>query len=186
MATSFMECPCACGAHLRPEMAIVEILDEAGRPVPEGETGEVVATPLGVEGMPLLRFRTGDLAFHVPGACACGRASGRISPVLGRKNQMLKVKGTTLFPGSILAALGSIEGVSGGLVEARRDPQDGCDNVTVVAGLKPGGPSVAQVQERLRASLRINLAVRVVSPEELERLANPPAKRKRATLIDLR
>jgi hypothetical protein len=58
--------------------------------------------------------------------------------------------------------------------------------VTVVAGLKPGGPSVAQVQELLRASLRINLAVRVVSPEELERLANPPAKRKRATLIDLR
>jgi phenylacetate-CoA ligase len=186
MATSFIECPQACGAHLRPELAIVEVLDEAGQPLPAGEMGEVVATPLGVEGMPLLRFRTGDLACLIPGPCACGRSGPRLSPVLGRKNQMLKVKGTTLFPGSILAALTAIEGVSGGLVEARRDPVDGCDSVVVVAGLKPGGPSAPQVQERLRASLRINLAVRAVASDELERQANPPDKRKRLTFIDLR
>jgi len=186
MATSFIECPQGCGAHLRPEMAIIEVLDEAGQPVPEGQVGEVVATPLGVEAMPLLRFRTGDLASLIPGPCACGRQGARLSPVLGRKNQMLKVKGTTLFPGSILAALAGIEGVSGGLVEARRDPQDGCDSVAVVAGLKPGGPSAAKVQERLRASLRISLAVRGVDPEELERLAQPSERRKRLTFIDLR
>jgi len=186
MATSFIECPQGCGAHLRPELAIIEILDDSGHAVPEGQAGEVVATPLGVEAMPLLRFRTGDLASLIPGPCACGRQGARLSPVLGRKNQMLKVKGTTLFPGSILSALFAIAGVSGGLVEARRDPADGCDSVAVVAGLLPGGPSAAQVQERLRASLRINLAVRGVDPDELERLASPPGKRKRLTFIDLR
>jgi phenylacetate-CoA ligase len=185
MGTSFIECPEGCGAHLRPELAVLEILDEDGRPVPPGEVGEVVATPLGVEGMPLLRFRTGDLARLLEGPCACGRTTARLSPVLGRKNQMLKVKGTTLFPGAVLAALEGLDGLSAAVVEARRDEADGTDRATVVAGALPGLTASA-VQERLRARLRIALEVRLVSPEALEALALPPEKRKRQTFIDLR
>ena len=90
MATTFCECPHGCGGHHHPELIICELLDEEGNPVPEGEVGELTVTTLGVEAMPLLRFRTGDLArFHTE-PCRCGRTSMRISPLIGRKNHIIK------------------------------------------------------------------------------------------------
>jgi len=76
----------------------LEIVDENNHLVPAGEPGEVVATTLGVEAMPLLRFRTGDIASMHTEQCACGRWSYRLSPLVGRKNNMIKLKGTTLYP----------------------------------------------------------------------------------------
>ena len=58
---------------MHPELVIVEIIGEDNRPVKDGEFGEIVVTPLGVEGMPLLRFRTGDVAARIVSPCACGR-----------------------------------------------------------------------------------------------------------------
>ena len=81
MSITFSECGCGCGGHHHPELLIVEIIDKNGNPVPAGETGEVVVTTLGVEGMPLLRFRTGNMACIHPEPCRCGRNSFRISPV---------------------------------------------------------------------------------------------------------
>ena len=81
MSITFSECECGCGGHHHPELLIVEIIDENGNPVPAGEIGEVVVTTLGVEGMPLLRFRTGNMACIHPEPCRCGRNSFRISPV---------------------------------------------------------------------------------------------------------
>jgi len=65
-----------------PELVYAEIIDENGKEVPDGEVGELVATPLGVEGVPLVRYKTGDITFKVPGACACGRNSTRVGPFL--------------------------------------------------------------------------------------------------------
>jgi phenylacetate-CoA ligase len=85
MQASFTECEHQNGGHQQPELIITEFLDDAGNPVPEGEPGEVTITTLGVTGMPLLRFRTGDICCHYTSPCACGRNSIRLSPLEGGK-----------------------------------------------------------------------------------------------------
>ena len=79
MGATFSECPYGCGGHVHPELIIVEIIGEDDLPVPDGEVGEIVVTTLGVEGMPLLRFRTGDMAAKVTEQCRCG---GHAAPAL--------------------------------------------------------------------------------------------------------
>jgi phenylacetate-CoA ligase len=106
--TSFCECTAQQGGHLHPDLAILELLDDKGRPVPPGTPGEVVLTPLGIEGMPLVRFKTGDVSVLIPEPCRCGRQSPRLGPILGRKQQMMKVRGTTLYPQAVFAALDEI------------------------------------------------------------------------------
>src|SRR5690606_27644657 len=87
VATAFTECSFGKGGHELPELFWVEILDESGEEVAEGELGEITVTPFGVEAMPLLRFRTGDLARKYTQTCACGRNSSRIGPIEGRLSQ---------------------------------------------------------------------------------------------------
>ena len=101
MGATFSECPHGCGGHVHPELIIVEIIGDNDLPVPDGEPGEIVVTTLGVEGMPLLRFRTGDIAAKITERCACGRYSYRPTPLVGRKNNMIKFKGTTLYPPAV-------------------------------------------------------------------------------------
>ena len=185
LATTFAECEARRGGHLRPELAVLEILDDEGTPLSAGEAGEVVVTPLGVTGMPLVRFRTGDIAFVLDGACPCGRNTPRLGPILGRKNQMLKYKGTTLFPSMILAILEGHSGVHGGYVEAHRNP-DGTDRVVVCVAARDGSLSPGPLAEELRAHLRVVPEIVMSSPEELERKVNPAGKRKRTIFFDLR
>ncbi len=101
MQTAFTECSAFAGGHHHPELIIVELLDDEGKQVAEDACGEVTITTLGVEAMPLLRYKTGDLckAYYEP--CSCGRTTMRLGPVLGRKAQMIKYKGTSLYPASI-------------------------------------------------------------------------------------
>ncbi|MDH4100521.1 MAG: AMP-binding protein, partial [Nitrospirota bacterium] len=113
IATAFCDCTEGRGGHIPPDMILVEIVDEEGRPMPSGEPGEVVATPLQVTGMPLLRLRTGDIATLHKGPCACGRNSDRLGPVVGRKSQMLKYLGTTVYPPAIFSVLQEMEGIEG-------------------------------------------------------------------------
>ncbi|SMD32194.1 phenylacetate-CoA ligase [Reichenbachiella faecimaris] len=105
MATAFTECKYGQGGHLLPELMILEIVDEHGEKVADGELGEVVATPLGVEGMPLLRYKTGDMARLHTAPCACGRITPRLGPIEGRKGQLIKLKGTSIYPQQIESAL---------------------------------------------------------------------------------
>lgn len=79
MGATFSECEYGQGGHVHPELIIVEIIGEDDMPVADGETGEVVVTTLGVEGMPLLRFRTGDIAAKCVEQCECGRWSYRLT-----------------------------------------------------------------------------------------------------------
>ncbi len=87
MGTAFTECSEGKGGHHHPELIIVEFLDDNNNPVPEGEAGEVTITTLGVEGMPLLRFKTGDICHYYNEPCKCGRTTKRLGPVIGRKNK---------------------------------------------------------------------------------------------------
>jgi len=110
--TSFCECSAQKGGHLHPELAIVEIVNDAGEVLPDGETGEVVVTTFFIEGMPLLRFRTGDMSFLINEPCRCGRFSPRLGPILGRKKQMIKYRGTTLYPQAVYSVLDGIPEVT--------------------------------------------------------------------------
>ncbi|MBY0424009.1 MAG: AMP-binding protein, partial [Cytophagales bacterium] len=121
MSTAFTECKHGIGGHLHPELIIVELLDDAGNPVKPGEAGEVTVTSLGVEAMPLLRFRTGDICQLFDEPCRCGRNTPRLGPVIGRKKHMIKYKGTTLFPPAINDTLNAIDGIDAYLVEVYTD-----------------------------------------------------------------
>lgn len=185
IATSFCECPEARGGHLRPELAWVEVLDESGRPLPPGRAGEVVVTPLGVRGMPLLRFRTGDMAALHEEPCPCGRNTPRLGPVLGRRDQMMKYKGTTLFPGTLLCGLSAHEGVEGAWVELRRDGA-GQDRVTVCVATIDASLGADTLLEEIRARARVAPELRLVPPEEYRRRCILPGKRKPVQFFDLR
>lgn len=133
MATAFTECQAGQGGHLQNDLLIVEIIDEKGRPVPNGELGEVCITTLGVEGMPLVRFRTGDMAFIIDKPCTCGNPSIRLSPIIGRKEQMIKLKGTTIYPSGIIDVINDCPDIANFYIEVLTD-ELGMDQVRVVIG----------------------------------------------------
>jgi phenylacetate-CoA ligase len=183
MASAFCECEARAGGHVRPELIVVEIVNEGGEWVSVGEAGEVVATPLGITGMPLIRFKTGDIAFLIDAPCPCGRKTPRLGPVLGRKNQMLKYKGTTIFPNGILAALTGKPYFEGGYIEVRTGP-DGSDLVTLYAAI--GAQHAEDVKQTLKAHLRVVPEVAVITRETLEKKIHGEDKRKPVTFFDLR
>ena len=94
-----------------PDLIIVEILDSENNSVAPGNYGDVAITTLGVRGMPLLRFKTGDICYYHTESCSCGRNTMRLSPLLGRKGQMIKYKGTTLYPTALYDILDNIAGI---------------------------------------------------------------------------
>lgn len=101
MSAAFTECEAQNGGHLIEELLFLEVLNKNGVQVANGEIGEIVVTTLNNEGTPLVRYKTGDLAHFYTERCNCGRETPRIGPIVGRKNQMIKFKGTTLFPNAI-------------------------------------------------------------------------------------
>ena len=158
IVTSFTECSARCGGHPPADLAVVEILDEEGNRVPDGEPGEVTVTPLQVTGMPLVRFRTGDVSFIIPEPCPCGRGTLRLGPILGRKAQMLKVRGTTLFPGAFFNVLDAIPGVIEYYMEVRGTALS--DEITICVACREGEtPESLGVAEKLYGRTRIHVPV---------------------------
>lgn len=189
MSATFSECEHACGGHVHPELIIVEIIGEDDKPVPDGESGEIVITTLGVQGMPLLRFRTGDIAAKVVEPCACGRNSYRLTPLIGRKHNMIKLKGTTIYPPAINDVLDHTLFVSSYVVVVR--PSDaGTDEVVVRISLSGNTISekeaVAQLKEHFRSRLRVAPIVEVLPAEVIQRINFPAKSRKPVKFIDER
>ena len=189
MGATFSECQCQCGGHLHPELIIVEIIGEDDKPVPDGQPGEVVITTLGVEAMPLLRFRTGDIAAKIVEPCACGRNSYRLTPLLGRKHNMLKIKGTTIYPPAINDVLDNSEEVLNYVVVARTS-DTGTDNVLVRIGLKDPTADletfIKVMKDRFRARLRVTPDIEILSADVITRINFPAKSRKPIKFIDER
>jgi phenylacetate-CoA ligase len=118
MQTAFTECGHGKGGHHHPDLIVVELLDDKNNPVGNGDVGEVTITTLGVEGMPLIRYKTGDMAKAYDKPCLCGRTTMRLGPVIGRHQQMIKLKGTTLYPPGIFDILNQFHDVKEYVVEA--------------------------------------------------------------------
>ena len=187
MGATFSECEYGMGGHVHPELIIVEIIGEDDLPVPDGEQGEIVVTTLGVEGMPLLRFRTGDIAAKRIEQCKCGRWSYRLTPLVGRKNNMIKLKGTTLYPPAINDVLDNAEYVENYVVEVSMS-EAGTDLVTVKAGLKfqPDFDAVKDLKDRFRSRIRVAPEVVIMPVEEIAKINFPAKSRKPVKFIDLR
>jgi phenylacetate-CoA ligase len=155
MSAAFTECSEGKGGHLNPELIILELVDENGKNVANGEMGEVVVTTLGVEGMPLLRYKTGDLCHVYYDACSCGRNTPRIGPVVGRKQQMIKFKGTTLFPPAIFDVLEMMSEIELYQVEISKDEFDN-DLITI---LLPKEIETVEFKQKLKSSFKSKLRV---------------------------
>ncbi len=155
--TSFCDCTAGNGGHLHPDLGVLEIVDEDGNPVPDGEVGEIVMTPLRMEAMPLLRFRTGDMSYITREPCVCGRNSLRLGPVLGRKQQMMKINGTTLYPQTVFTALENIEPVVDYYVIAREGENRMYDYAEVHVALESDAADIESIIRRLAAHIRIKL-----------------------------
>lgn len=186
MSTTFCECQAGQGGHHHPELIICELVDEHDNPVADGLAGELVVTTLGVEGMPLLRFKTGDICQFHHEPCSCGRTSMRISPIIGRKNQMIKLKGTTLYPASIFDVLDNVDYVENYIVEVEAN-EIGTDSVTAIIGCKqPSEELIKDLKDKFRAKLRVAPEVRFDDIDTIRRITTPEARRKPLKFIDKR
>ncbi|OGV39489.1 MAG: hypothetical protein A2020_03090 [Lentisphaerae bacterium GWF2_45_14] len=185
LAATFCECRFRQGAHINPELAIVEILDDRKNPVRDGDPGELVITPLGVKGTPLIRFRTGDISFIRTDKCFCGQTSPRLGPILGRKKQSFSIKGEKLFPNTILSVLEGMDYFYGGYIEVKRS-FDGSDIVTLFAALN-GNLDIEKLRGNIENRLKVAPNIVVVSKEEIDkRLACGYNKGTHTSFFDLR
>lgn len=181
MQTAFTECSCGNGGHEQLELIITEILDDEGNILPEGEYGEVAITTLGVEGMPLLRYKTGDIACLYEAPCSCGRKSRRISAVKGRKLQMIKYKGTTLYPPAIFNVLNELESVKEYVVEVSKDEIGGDAMKLYIHGEEND-----ELKNKLRSRLRVMPVIEFVEAHIIQQMQFPAASRKQVRFIDKR
>lgn len=186
-AISYCECQFKQGGHEHSDLIITEIIDDNGNVVPDGEVGELVLTTLQVRGMPLLRYCTGDITFKVTKPCSCGRNSSRIGPILGRKAQMLKYKGTKLYPKVIEHAIAGIDGVHNYIIEAFTG-DDLSDKIVIKVGTKKRSESLKRLLcAQIVASARVVPIVKFASMREVYLLqSNSGKNRKPRTFIDHR
>jgi len=167
------------GLHVNEDHFLVEAVDPAtGAPVPDGALGELVFSTVTREALPLLRYRTGDIASLRRGTCVCGRTLVRMSKVAGRRDDMLVVRGVNVYPSEVervllaspalcpdyLLVVDEREAAGRLLVccEYRTTAPGALDSAD--SGGSPAGqvPGPGDLESRLRAELGVSVAVRVL------------------------
>ncbi len=172
------ECECKDGMHIAEDHFLFEVLDPTtGRPVADGEVGELVITSLTKECSPVLRYRTRDLSRVTRERCACGRTTARMHKVVGRTDDMFIISGVNVFPSTIESVLFEIEGLEPHyeIVLERKGALDSFTvRVEVTEALFNGWMDdlVAfekRVTETLRSALLVRPRVKLVEPGTLAR-----------------
>ena len=137
--------------------------------------------------MPLLRFRTGDIAAKRTEQCRCGRWSFRLTPLIGRKHNMIKLKGTTLYPPALNDVLDNTSYVENYVIEVE-ESDAGTDRVIVRIGLKqiPEFDAVKDLKDRFRSRIRVAPEIEICPVEEIQRINYPAKSRKPIKFIDKR
>lgn len=186
MSTAFTECEQQAGGHHHPELIITEILDDDGNPVKEGESGELIITTLGVEALPLLRFKTGDIVKAHYEPCLCGRNTMRLGPVVGRKQQMIKYKGTTLYPPAMNDILNDFNNILCYQIVIQSN-EIGLDEIIIRISTDSDSETfVNEVRDHFRAKLRVSPKIEILDFGVLSKTVFHPNSRKPVTFIDLR
>jgi phenylacetate-CoA ligase len=186
MSTAFTECEHAIGGHHHPELIIVEVLDKNNSPVKNGESGELTVTTLGVEAMPLIRFKTGDIVQLHTNPCSCGRNTLRVGPVIGRKQQMIKYKGTTLYPPAMNDMLNDFDNIESHIIIVSTNDL-GTDEILIRIAVKQESEDLLyKIKDHFRAKLRVTPKIEFTSKEELHSLIYNPMSRKPIHFFDKR
>jgi len=161
------------GLHVNEDHFLVEVLDPvSGHPVPDGSPGELTFTTMTKEALPLLRYRTGDIAALRRGTCDCGRTLVKMSKVTGRKDDMLVVRGINVYPSELERVLLGHEALAADylLVVDEREPQHRLIAICETGTGWPGPqPSVGQIETTLRDVLGLSVTVRLLPPGSVPR-----------------
>lgn len=184
------ECQERNGMHICEDHFLCEIINsETGEAMPEGESGELVVTNLTKRGIPLLRYRTRDITRIDKTPCKCGRTTARMSKIVGRSDDMLKIRGVNVFPSQVESALLGIDKISPHyqLVVRREGFADSLEvRVELIDGSLLEHYSELEalrnsIHHRIKSILGIEIKVSLVEPMSIERFTGK-AKR----VVDLR
>ncbi|WP_160212476.1 phenylacetate--CoA ligase family protein [Adlercreutzia aquisgranensis] len=166
--------------HIAEDHFLWEVVDpETGEPVPDGQPGELVLTPLGKQAIPVLRYRTHDLTRVITEPCECGRTTARMQKVRSRSDDMLIIRGTNVFPSQVEDVLAGIEGVTPHY-RIVVDNATGLDVMTVEVELKPEAMSDSfaemdafrrAIADKLKGVLLVGVQVKLVEPGGIQRTA---------------
>ncbi|MEG0072644.1 MAG: phenylacetate--CoA ligase, partial [Raoultibacter sp.] len=144
-----ISCPEHAGMHYWSDYLYCEIIDpKTGAVLPDGEVGELVITTLRKQGAPLIRYRTHDMTRIIPGQCACGSPFPRIDMLVGRTDDMVKVKGVNMFPAQIEEVISFTDGASSEY-QVMIDHLFGKDIITVFFETACTGEELTHVEEEL-------------------------------------
>ena len=167
-----MSCEHECGMHYWDDYIYCEIINpKTGELVPDGEIGELVITTLRKEGAPLIRYRTHDLTRFKLGDCPCGSPYPRIDTLIGRTDDMTKVKGVNIFPSQIDELLRDIPGASSEY-QVMIDHLNGKDIMTLFVEAEPGMDRKmlgANIGMTFKSKIGISISVKPVAIGELPR-----------------
>ena len=180
-----ISCKYECGMHYWDDYIYLEIINpETGENVPDGTWGEIVITTLVKEGAPLIRFRTHDISRIIPGDCACGSKYPRIDTIMGRSDDMMKIKGVNVFPKQIEEILATFDDLSSEY-QIRISHLDGKDTMRIyveaTTGLVDFAELAESVAEKVKARIGFTPIVKVVEIGVL-----PRSEKKSKRVIDER
>ena len=172
------ECSERNGLHINEDHFLVEVVDpETLEPLPEGKTGELVITTLTKEAFPVIRFRTRDLTSLITEPCSCGRTFVRMNKVMGRTDDMIKIRGITVFPSQIESVLFEIEGTEPHY-QIILDRKTAVDELTVLVEVSESiffdqvrkqKDFIERIKARLASEIGISVEVKPVEKQTLER-----------------
>ncbi len=172
------------GMHYWDDFIYIEIIDPVTlKPVPDGEQGEVVITTLVKEGAPLIRYRTHDISRIIPGDCDCGCKYPRIDTIVGRTDDMMKIKGVNVFPAQIEEILRTFTELSSEY-QIRISHMDGKDTMRIyveTTGDVDFADIARRVAERVKSKIGFTPLVKVVEVGVL-----PRSEKKTKRVIDER
>lgn len=172
------------GMHYWDDYIYIEIIDPAtGENLPDGQLGEIVITTLVKEGAPLIRYRTHDLSMIVPGECACGCKFPRIGTIMGRTDDMIKIKGVNVFPSQIEEILGTFPEISSEY-QIRISHLDGKDTMRIYVetnGSVDFNELAGRIKDKVKSKIGFTPIVKVVEIGLL-----PRSEKKTVRVIDER
>jgi phenylacetate-CoA ligase len=173
------------GLHVNEDHFLVEVVDpETGAPRARGEDGELVFTTLTKEALPLVRYRTADIASLTLDPCPCGRTLARMSAVRGRRDDMLIIRGVNLYPSEIEHALMGVDGVAPHYQLVVDRPGD-LDELTVHCEPAEDGIDEAQLRARIAHAVRAGTGISI-AVELLATGAVPRSEGKAVRVVDRR
>lgn len=180
-----ISCDYECGMHMFDDYLYYEIINpKTLEPVPDGELGELVITTLKKQGAPLIRYRTHDMTRAIPGDCPCGCKYPRIDSILGRTDDMVKVKGVLIYPAQVDNVLKEVDGVSSEY-QVMIDHFDGRDRLTLFFETPLPGEERKDLEYRVMTHFKERVGI-ICVPKAVSMGELPRSEKKSTRIYDNR